>query len=319
MHFQGRMPHAILSVAPWIHASVRPVGHSGELVGRRIGIDIIDRSRCVDAKGGPTGPSCPTSRRERKELIEIETRERMTDALAAPRMEVIAPSPPLIQIHDVVKTYESEAGEFTALRGVNAAIGRGQFVSVVGKSGAGKSTLVNMITSVDHLTSGEIIIDGTSVHDLGENQVSLWRGRNLGVIYQSFELLPMLSLLENVMLPMDFCGLYHPRKSPERAMHLLSQVGLADHVHKPPTRISGGQQQRVAIARALANDPAIILADEPTGNLDSATADEIVRLFEDLVSQGRTVIMVTHDESLARRATHRLRIADGEIVDESHG
>ena len=243
----------------------------------------------------------------------------MTDALAAPRMEVIAPSPPLIQIHNVVKTYESEAGEFTALRGVNAAIGRGQFVSVVGKSGAGKSTLVNMITSVDHLTSGEIIIDGTSVHDLGENQVSLWRGRNLGVIYQSFELLPMLSLLENVMLPMDFCGLYHPRKSPETAMRLLSQVGLADHVHKPPTRISGGQQQRVAIARALANDPPIIVADEPTGNLDSATADEIVKLFEDLVSQGRTVIMVTHDENLARRATHRLRIADGEIVDESHG
>ena len=243
-------------------------------------------------------------------MIEVESK--------LPVADVAEPSRLLVQVRDLVKAYESAAGKFVALKGVNASIARGEFVSVVGKSGAGKSTLVNMLSAVDDLTSGQVIVDGVSIHDLDESQAALWRGRNLGVIYQSFELLPMLSLLENVMLPMDFCGAYHPRQSPERAMALLSQVGLADHVRKPPTRISGGQQQRVAIARALANDPPIIVADEPTGNLDSATADEIVRLFEGLVAQGRTVIMVTHDEALARRATHRLRITDGELMDEGY-
>jgi putative ABC transport system ATP-binding protein len=159
-----------------------------------------------------------------------------------------------------------------------------------------------------------VIVNGTSVHGLSENQMALWRGRNIGVVYQSFELLPMLSLVDNVLLPMDFCGLYKPRQSRERAVMLLTQVGLAEHLNKPPTKISGGQQQRVAIARALANDPPVVVADEPTGNLDSATADEILQLFESLVGQGKTIVMVTHDESLSGRFSRTFEIADGEIV-----
>jgi putative ABC transport system ATP-binding protein len=223
---------------------------------------------------------------------------------------------PLIQLRDVSKMYHTPAGDFPALKSITADFGRGEFVGVVGKSGAGKSTLVNVITGVDDLTSGQVWIDGTSVHDLGESQMALWRGINVGVVYQTFELLPTLSLLDNVMLPMDFCGMYHPRKSPERAMQLLRDVGLEGHERKPPTKISGGQQQRVAIARALANDPPIVVADEPTGNLDSGTAEEIFELFEGLVAQGKTIVMVTHDRSLAPRFDRTLQIVDGEIVEE---
>jgi len=223
----------------------------------------------------------------------------------------------LIRLRNVVKVYHTAAGDLTALKGLDADFGRGEFVGIVGKSGAGKSTLVNMLTGVDSLTSGQIWVDGTAVHTLGEDQMATWRGRNVGVIYQSFELLPMLSLLDNVMLPMDLSGLYRPGRSQERARELLTLVGLEEHMRKPPTRISGGQQQRVAIARALANDPPIIVADEPTGNLDSNTAEGILALFQQLVDQGKTIVMVTHDESLARRVSRVLHIADGEIVDES--
>jgi putative ABC transport system ATP-binding protein len=243
---------------------------------------------------------------ESSQTIEIE-------AMSAPRNG--APTA-LIQLLNVVKTYPTAAGEFVALKGINANFGQGEFVGIIGKSGAGKSTLVNMITGVDHLTSGQVYIGHTSVHTLNESQMSLWRGRNLGVVYQSFELLSTLSLLDNIILPMDFCGLYRPGKSEERAMQLLRQVGLEEHAHKTPTRISGGQQQRVAIARAMANDPPIIVADEPTGNLDSTTAGEIFQLFEDLVRQGKTIVMVTHDESLAWRFSRILQIADGELIDE---
>jgi putative ABC transport system ATP-binding protein len=221
---------------------------------------------------------------------------------------------PLVQLRAVSKTYKSAAGDFRALDGISAEFRRGEFVAIVGKSGAGKSTLVNMITAVDHLSAGQVFVNGASMHELSESAAALWRGRHLGVVYQSFELLPTLSLLENVMLPMDFCGLYQPGKSRERALDLLTQVGLAAHVNKPPTRISGGQQQRVAIARALANDPPILVADEPTGNLDSVTADEIVHLFDELAAQGKAVIMVTHDETLAARAQRILRLTDGRIV-----
>ena len=201
----------------------------------------------------------------------------------------------------------------TALKGVSADFGRGEFVGVIGRSGAGKSTLVNMIAGVDRLTSGEVWVDGTPVHALNEDEMALWRGQNVGVVYQSFELMPTLSLVDNVMLPMDFCGLYKGRQSVERAVGLLTQVGLEDHVHKPPSRISGGQQQRVAIARALANDPPIVVADEPTGNLDSTTAGEIFEIFDGLVARGKTIIMVTHDQTLAERVSRVLRIVDGEI------
>ncbi|MBN1400615.1 MAG: ABC transporter ATP-binding protein [Anaerolineae bacterium] len=223
---------------------------------------------------------------------------------------------PLIQLRDLVKVYETEAGDVAALKGVQAEFEAGEFVVIVGKSGAGKSTLVNMLTGVDRLTSGEVLIGGVSVQTLGESEKALWRGLNLGIVYQSFELLPQLSLLDNVMLPMDLCGLYHPRRSPRRARELLDRVGLADHAHKPPTDISGGQRQRVAIARALANDPPIMVADEPTGSLDSATAAEILALFEELVAQGKTLVMVTHDHSLAQHATRIVQLADGRIVSQ---
>jgi len=219
-----------------------------------------------------------------------------------------------IRLCDVVKTFRTSAGEITALGGVSAEIERGEFTAIIGRSGAGKSTLVNMITGVDRVTSGEVWVGETAVHELDENQLALWRGLNVGVVYQSFQLLPMLSLLDNVMLPMDFCGLYSRRKSLRRAEQLLADVGLAEHMGKSPTRISGGQQQRVAIARALANDPPILVADEPTGNLDSVTAAAIMDLFDRLVAQGKTVIMVTHDQSVAERASRTLWISDGRII-----
>ena len=221
-----------------------------------------------------------------------------------------------IQLKDLTKVYESAAGEFPALKKINATIYPGTFSGIIGKSGAGKSTLLNMITGVDRLTAGEVWVGATRIDQMTENQLALWRGMNIGVVYQSFQLLPNLSLLDNVLLPMDFCSLYKPRQSRQRAMALLEQVEIAEHAHKPPSRISGGQQQRVAIARALANDPQIIVADEPTGNLDSATAETIIQLFEALVDQGKTIVMVTHDASLAGRFTHSFRIADGRLRPE---
>ncbi|HEX7556398.1 MAG TPA: ABC transporter ATP-binding protein [Leptolinea sp.] len=223
----------------------------------------------------------------------------------------------LIQLEDVVKAYETPFGEFRALKGVSVNIQFNEFLCIVGKSGAGKTTLLNLITGVDSITSGSVVVNGVSVHNMSEDQLALWRGLNLGIIYQSFELMPMLTLLENVMLPMDFCNLYVPGKSRERAKDLLNMVELGEHMNKLPNSISGGQQQRVAIARALANDPPIIVADEPTGRLDSTTAETILDIFERLVKEGKTVVMVTHDASAAQRATRVLEIADGEIRQEN--
>jgi len=221
-------------------------------------------------------------------------------------------------MQDVVKVYSTAAGEFVALKGINLQVGSSEFVGIVGKSGAGKSTLLNMITGVDDLTSGKVIVNtnGTpvSIHKLNEDAIASWRGQNLGVVYQSFQLLPMLTLVENIMLPMDLCGGFKPKQSRERAIELLRLVEIEDHANKLPTQISGGQQQRVAIARALANDPQILVADEPTGSLDSVTADHIFDVFEHLVSeQGKTIVMVTHDESLKPRFTRTLGIVDGEL------
>jgi len=227
-----------------------------------------------------------------------------------------------IELHDVVKVYTTAAGEFPALRGINAQVRQGEFLGVVGKSGAGKSTLLNMINGVDHLTDGEVIIhtegEPVRVHALGEDALALWRGHNLGIVYQSFQLLPMLNLVENITLPMDLCGLYNARQSRERALELLRLMELEEHARKLPAQISGGQQQRVAIARALANDPPILLADEPTGSLDSLTADHIFDVFERLVTeQHKTIIMVTHDSSLTGRFSRYLTLADGAIVEEN--
>jgi putative ABC transport system ATP-binding protein len=203
-----------------------------------------------------------------------------------------------------------------ALKGIDLQVNTGEFAVITGKSGAGKTTLVNMITGLDKSTSGEIWVDGTPVHKLGTERAARWRGQTVGVVFQSFELLPTLTVLQNVMLPMDFAHKGSIRQQRKRAMHLLEQVGIAEHAHKLPSAVSGGQQQRVAIARAMANDPPILVADEPTGSLDSVTAGTVLEVFEDLVEQGKTVLLVTHDKDIARRATRTIMLADGEIADE---
>ncbi len=224
----------------------------------------------------------------------------------------------MIDIRSVVKIFKNAAGEFTVLKGLDLLIERGQFVSIVGKSGSGKSTLLNMITGIDHPTRGQVIVNGTDLYTgKNESDRSRWRGRNLGIVFQFFQLLPMLSLLENVMLPMDYADLYDFDERPKRAMQLLSLVGLENQAGKLPLAVSTGQQQLAAIARALAADPPLMVADEPTGNLDSRSADHIIRLFDQLVSEGKTVVMVTHDASLTARTTRNIIISDGELIDET--
>lgn len=222
----------------------------------------------------------------------------------------------MIDLHDIHKYYKTAAGDFHALNCVDLQINAGEFVSVIGKSGSGKSTLLNMITGIDRPTSGEVYVNNTAVHELGENRMARWRGKNLGVVFQFFQLLPTISVVENIMLPMDFCRTYPMRQREKRALELLELVELQEHAYKLPTALSGGQQQRVAIARALANDPPVVIADEPTGNLDSKTADSVFSLFRNLVSQGKTIIIVTHDSGLAKRTDRTALIADGEIVNE---
>jgi ABC-type lipoprotein export system ATPase subunit len=222
----------------------------------------------------------------------------------------------LIELNNLHKVYRTDAGEFPALKGIDLRINAGEFVSVIGKSGSGKTTLINMLTGIDRPTEGEIVVGGVSLRDLSEGEMARWRGTHMGVVFQFFQLLPTLSVLQNVMLPMDFCNVYDPSERRDRAMHLLELVDIADHADKPPSRLSGGQQQRAAIARALANDPPIIATDEPTGNLDSRTANQIFDLFERLVDGGKTILMVTHDDELAERAARTVIISDGEIVNE---
>ncbi len=224
----------------------------------------------------------------------------------------------LIEMRDVVKVYSTAAGKFSALKGINMRVSPVEFVGVIGKSGTGKSTLLNMITGVDHLNSGEVIVNSNgssvSVHKMSEDKIALWRGQTLGIVFQSFQLLPMLTLVENITLPMDLCGRFNAQRSRERALDLLRLVEIEEHADKIPAFISGGQQQRVAIARALANDPPILIADEPTGSLDSVTAEHIFEVFEHLITdQGKTIIMVTHDQTLAPRFTRTLGIIDGEL------
>src|SRR5574338_698167 len=223
---------------------------------------------------------------------------------------------PIIDLRLVDKYYQSAAGDYHALKSIDLCICSGEFVSIIGKSGSGKSTLLNMITGIDHPSSGEVFVNGTAIHELNENQLAGWRGKNLGIVFQFFQLLPTISVIENIMLPMDFCRTYPLREREKRALALLELVELAEHAYKLPTAISGGQQQRVAIARALANDPPIVIADEPTGNLDSKTADSVFELFRNLVAQGKTIIIVTHDSGLAKRTDRTALIADGEIVNE---
>ena len=220
---------------------------------------------------------------------------------------------PLIELSGVHKRYHSGDGEIDVLRDINLDVSAGEFVAVVGPSGSGKSTLLNMITGIDRPSKGRVVVAGEAVHALSENELARWRGRNVGVIFQFFQLLPTLTILENVILPMDFSGVIPRRERRERALELLALMGIEDQAHKLPSALSGGQQQRAAIARALANDPPLIVGDEPTGNLDTETADRVFLRLERLVAQGKTVVIVTHDRRLSQRTHRVLHILDGEL------
>jgi len=226
----------------------------------------------------------------------------------------------LIELRDVVKTYKTGAGSITVLKEITLQVYPGESVSVIGPSGSGKSTLMNMITGIDRPTTGQVFVGGEAVHRLSENELARWRGRHIGVVFQFFQLLPALTVLENLMLPMDFCHTYRGRDRERRAMSLLERVGIAGQAHKLPSALSGGEQQRAAIARAMANDPPLLVADEPTGNLDTATAAQIFALFEALVAQGKTLVLVTHDRNLSARTSRTIQLLDGCIHrDENNG
>jgi putative ABC transport system ATP-binding protein len=222
----------------------------------------------------------------------------------------------LMTLKEVDKIYQSSAGRFTALKNVNLQVEHGEFVSIIGKSGSGKSTLINVVTGIDRPSAGEVWVNGSPIHQFTEEQIAIWRGRNVGVIFQFFQLLPTLTAVENVMLAMDYGKIYPRHQRPERAMQLLEQVEMVNFAHKLPLTLSGGQRQSIAIARAMANNPPILTADEPTGNLDSRSAEMVLTLFEKLVSEDKTILMVTHDNDLAVRAHRTLKLADGKNVDE---
>lgn len=221
---------------------------------------------------------------------------------------------PLIVLRGVTKSYPSAAGAFTALADVDLTINRGEFAVVVGESGSGKSTLLGLLAGIDRPTRGEVVIGGTSVNALSERAISSWRGRAVGIVFQFFQLLPTLTVVENVMLPMDFCDMWEARERRERALTLLDRLGVADQADKFPTTLSGGQQQRVAVSRAMANAPAVLLADEPTGNLDSRTSQAMLELLASLVEEGQTLVMVTHEHAAQRFASRTVTLADGRIV-----
>ncbi len=219
-----------------------------------------------------------------------------------------------VELRGVTKVFPAAGGRFTALSDVDLRLSRGELAAVVGKSGSGKSTLLNLVAGIDRPSAGEIRVGETCVHELDESELAAWRGRNVGVVFQFFQLLPTLTVLENTTMPMDFCGTLRPAQARVRAMELLESVGIADQAAKFPSALSGGQQQRAAIARALANDPALVVADEPTGNLDSHTAQAVLDLLASLARAGRTVLMVTHERDVARIADRVVTLSDGEIL-----
>jgi putative ABC transport system ATP-binding protein len=223
--------------------------------------------------------------------------------------------PPVIVLRDVTKVFPGPAGDLTALAGVTLAIERGEFVAIAGPSGSGKSTLLNLLAGIDRPSSGEVLVDGTHVHALSERAKSHWRGRAVGIVFQFFQLLPTLTAVENVMLPMDFSGTYPGHERRGRALALLERLGVADHAAKLPATLSGGQQQRVAVARALANAPAVLLADEPTGNLDSRTSQDMLAVLGGLGRDGQTIVVVTHEPAVMRHASRTITLVDGRIRD----
>lgn len=224
----------------------------------------------------------------------------------------------IVEVKNVVKSFPVGDDELTILKGISFGVENGEFVTIMGPSGNGKSTLLNMITGIDHPTLGEVVVTGREVHKMSENQLATWRGEHVGIIFQFFQMLPALSLLQNIILPMDFARKYSSKEREDRAMQLLESVSLADQANKLPGQVSGGQQQRAAIARALANDPPLVVADEPTGNLDTQASDEVFYLFRDLVQQGKTLLMVTHDKELARRVPRVIEIIDGNITRDEY-
>lgn len=226
-------------------------------------------------------------------------------------------SEPLIRMTDVVKVYDSGEVPFTALRGINLDVGAGEFIGLIGKSGSGKTTLINVLTGIDSPSAGTLHLAGRGIHDLSQEELAVWRGRNVGIVFQFFQLLPTLTVVENVALPMDFCRTYPADQRRARAIGLLERMGIADQADKLPADLSGGQQQRAAIARALANDPPIIVADEPTGNLDSKTSDEVMSFLASLAADGKTVLAVTHERDLTRFFTRTITLRDGAVEMDS--
>ncbi len=225
----------------------------------------------------------------------------------------------MIDLRGVTKTYPADGGGFTALRDVYLRVAPGEFVAVLGKSGSGKSTLLNLVAGIDRPSAGEVRVAGTPLQALDESRLAAWRGRNVGVVFQFFQLLPTLTVLENVALPMDLCATRPAREAREWALALLERTGIADQASKLPSALSGGQQQRAAIARALANDPPLLLADEPTGNLDSRTAESVLELLAATAGKGRTVLMVTHERDVAGLVDRVVTLADGRIAGEVRG
>ncbi|GGJ36400.1 ABC transporter ATP-binding protein [Deinococcus roseus] len=220
---------------------------------------------------------------------------------------------PLIELKGIGRTFQTPAGAFHALKDIHLTVRQGEFIAVVGPSGSGKSTLINVLTGIDSPSQGEIHVNGEAIHRLNQEQLSVWRGKNVGVVFQFFQLLPTLTVIENVMLPMDFCNTFPLKERREQAENLLSKLGILEQADKLPADLSGGQQQRAAIARALANNPPILVADEPTGNLDSRTSEEVMQLFSLLVKEGRTVIMVTHEREFRQHFTRVLSMQDGRL------
>jgi putative ABC transport system ATP-binding protein len=219
-----------------------------------------------------------------------------------------------IQVSDAVKTYPLSAGEVVAVDHLSLEIAQGEFVAVVGRSGSGKTTLLNLLAGIDRPTSGMVHAAGADLGSLSESGLAAWRGRNVGLVFQFFQLLPTLTVIENVMLPMDFARKIPVGERRDRAQHLLDRVGVGDQADKLPATLSGGQQQRAAIARALANDPPLLLADEPTGNLDSITAGAVLELFADLNAEGRTIVVVTHEREIRSTAGRQVTLQDGRVV-----
>lgn len=246
----------------------------------------------------------------------MDTVNAMLDAYSIPYSPANSNGHPLIRLDKVNKVFKLGAGEFQALKNINLEFRQGDYAAIMGKSGSGKSTLINMITGIDTPTSGRVCVGEVELNRMSQGEMAVWRGPNMGIVFQFFQLLPMLTVLENTILPIDFTNQYPRGERTKRAMELLDMVGLADVADKLPLALSGGQQQAAAIARALANDPPILVADEPTGNLDSRTSERILTIFEDLALQGKTILIVTHDIGLAQRTSRRILISDGEVINE---